>query len=85
MSRKPLTLNTADFIFKDFQASGFWLTRWREANPKAYVDSIHELCEYISAGLFHAPKCSVFTLEDYSEAFKKNATPFNKSKCVFIG
>lgn len=83
MSRQPLTFNTADFIFKDLKACGFWLTRWKQENPEEYVQSIHELCGLIAQKRFTGPKCHVFALDNFVEAFKKNATPFLNSKVLF--
>lgn len=83
MSRQPLTFNTADFIFKDLKARGFWLTRWKQEHPEMYVQSIHELCGLIGQKRFKGPKCQVFALDNYVEAFEKNATPFLNSKVLF--
>ena len=84
MSRQPLMLNTADFIFKDLKACGFWLTRWKQNNPEEYKKSINDLCKFISDGTLKAPKCETFKLENYIEAFTRNATPFLNSKCIFV-
>ncbi len=84
MSRQPLMLNTADFIFKDLKACGFWLTRWKQARPDEYKKTVEKLCGYIADGSLKAPKCETFRLEEYNEAFARNATPFLNSKCVFV-
>jgi len=34
MSRKPVTIPTSLFIFKDIQLRGFWLTRWVEEHSR---------------------------------------------------
>ena len=83
MSRQPLMLNTADFIFKDFKAVGFWLTRWRDKNPLEYKRTIAHLCELIAGNQFKAPRCEAFELDNYVEAFKRNSTPFLNSKILF--
>ncbi len=84
MSRQPLMLNTADFIFRDLKAFGFWLTRWKQANPVEHKKSINELCGLISNGSLKAPRCETFKLQDFNQAFARIATPFINSKCVFV-
>jgi trans-2-enoyl-CoA reductase len=84
MSNQPLTFNTADFIFKNLQAVGFWLTPWRSENEKEFEKSLEYLCDLIAKGQFKAPKCEEFKLDDYKEAFNRAKTPFVSSKILFI-
>ena len=77
-------LNTADFIFKDLKACGFWLTRWKTKNPEEFKKSIQSLCDLIAKGEFQAPRSEIFKLDDYSAAFKRNSTPLLTSKIVFV-
>ena len=82
MSRQPLILNTADFIFKDFKAVGFWLTNWRKNNPEKFIETIQILCRLIGENKFKPPKCEEFNLKDYEQAFKRYQTPFLNSKIL---
>jgi trans-2-enoyl-CoA reductase len=84
MSRQPLTLNTADFIFKNFQAVGFWLTSWRKKNPDAFKETIQILCKLIGEKKFLPPKCEEFNLNDHEKAFKRYQTKFLNSKLLFV-
>ena len=84
MSRQPLTLNTADFIFKKFKAVGFWLTHWRQNNPDEFKKTVDELCDMISKNEIKPPKCEEFKLENYKEAFSRYQTPFLSSKILFV-
>ncbi len=53
MSKKPLIIPTAPFIFKDIELTGFWMTRWKQrcdqdSNLKEeYYDMISTLTEMI--------------------------------------
>jgi trans-2-enoyl-CoA reductase len=83
MSRQPVTLNTADFIFKNFKAVGFWLTHWRKENPVAFKETIQVLCGLIGEKKFLPPKCEEFNLKEYERAFKRYQTKFLDSKILF--
>jgi trans-2-enoyl-CoA reductase len=83
MSSQPLMFNTSDFIFKNLQAVGFWLTTWRHDNEAEFERSVEYLCGLIASGRLRAPKCEEFKLEDYREAFRRAKTPFISSKIVF--
>lgn len=83
MSKQPLTLNTADFIFKDLKCFGFWLTTWKERNPNDYKKVLDNLFELIKKNQFKGPKCEEFTLHDYQKAFERFQTPFLTSKICF--
>lgn len=84
MSKQPLTLNTADFIFKNFKCFGFWLTAWKDQNPEEYKRLIDKLCDLIAKNKFKAPKCEEFRLDQFKVAFKRAQTPFTNSKIVFV-
>jgi mitochondrial enoyl-[acyl-carrier protein] reductase / trans-2-enoyl-CoA reductase len=83
MSRQPVTLNTADFIFKNFKAVGFWLTSWRKENPDTFKETIQALCGLIGEKKFLPPKCEEFNLKEYETAFKRYQTKFLDSKILF--
>ena len=84
MSKQPLSFNTADFIFKNFQSFGFWLTSWRDKHKNEFEKSISFLCDLAAKGQFKPPKCEEFKLENYNEAFKRVQTPLVTSKILFI-
>ena len=83
MSKQPLTLNTADFIFKDFKCFGFWLTAWKERNPDEFKNILNKLISLVDQNVFKAPKCEEFSLNDYLKAFERSQTPFLTSKICF--
>ncbi|CAM6128944.1 unnamed protein product [Calypogeia fissa] len=47
MAKKPITLSTASFIFKDVQLKGFWLHRWLTRHTKQ--DSLAMLTELLES------------------------------------
>ena len=82
MSRQPLTLNTGDFIFRDFKAVGFWLTKWKKENPEKFKETASFLCQLMADNKFLPPKCEEFSLSDYDRAFKRYQTKFLNSKIL---
>lgn len=80
----PVMLNTADFIFKDLKACGFWLTRWKSNNQEEFKNSIHNLCDLIAKGDFQAPRSQTFKLDEYEAAFTRNSTPLITFKAIFV-
>jgi mitochondrial enoyl-[acyl-carrier protein] reductase / trans-2-enoyl-CoA reductase len=82
MSRLPLTLNTADFIFKNLKCVGFWLTRWKLQNADKVPATIAALCDLIEQGTLRPPKCEEFSIGDYQSAFKRAQAPFVNAKVL---
>lgn len=83
MSKQPLTLNTADFIFKDFKCFGFWLTAWKDNNPDEYKKVLDKLIDLVGKNDLKSPKCEEFSLVDFQKAFERLQTPFLTSKICF--
>lgn len=52
MSKQPVALPTAALIFKDIKFSGFWVSRWSDANPDAKKKTVDEVLEMTRMGLF---------------------------------
>jgi len=50
MSRKPVTIPTSLFIFKNIQSRGFWLTKWSEENPEKAKAAYKELFDLVQKG-----------------------------------
>lgn len=85
MSRAPLTLNTADFIFKNFKCVGFWLTHWKLSHNdddfEKMINDVLKLTENINfkAQIFHEYK-----LIDYKEALKNTQSKYLSKKSLFV-
>lgn len=82
MSRQPLTLNTADFIFKDLRLRGFWMTAWRRQNPNAYEGMLEKIIELIASKQFVSPDCEEYKLDDFKRAFTRAQQPFTNKKIL---
>ncbi|KUJ09239.1 NAD(P)-binding protein [Mollisia scopiformis] len=52
MSKQPLQLPTAALIFKDIKFSGFWVSRWSDANPEEKQRTVDEVLEMTKEGKF---------------------------------
>ncbi|PSS28102.1 hypothetical protein M430DRAFT_113527 [Amorphotheca resinae ATCC 22711] len=52
MSKQPLQLPTAALIFKDLKFSGFWVSRWSDANPDEKRRMVYEILEMTRLGMF---------------------------------
>jgi trans-2-enoyl-CoA reductase len=52
MSKQPLQLPTAALIFKDIKFSGFWVSRWSDANPVDKKKTVDEILEMTRLGMF---------------------------------
>lgn len=83
MSRKPITVPTAPFIFKDISLKGFWMSRWSAtASLQEKQDLIASLCEIDRKGYLRL-ETQTFDLEDYENAIKAATTPFKSRKALF--
>jgi trans-2-enoyl-CoA reductase len=45
MSKQPLSLPTGLLIFKDLKFSGFWVSRWSDANPQEKERTVEEILQ----------------------------------------
>jgi len=73
MSKKPVTVPTGSFIFKDHIFRGFWMTRWSEHNSKVNrKQMLLELCQLAKGGMF---KVSVekIPFTDFKKALTQEA------------
>lgn len=72
MSREPVIVPTASFIFKDIQLRGFWMTRWRKenVNTEQYNRMYDELLQFMKDGKLVAPAYKTLPLNSFKEALK---------------
>jgi len=52
MSKQPVMLPTAALIFKDMKFSGFWVSRWSDANKEEKKRTVDEVLEMTRLGMF---------------------------------
>ncbi|KAJ3056457.1 hypothetical protein HK097_006776 [Rhizophlyctis rosea] len=71
MSKEPLTLPTAPFIFQNLTCSGYWMTRWYgENSPEKRVEMLEEIFGLIREGKFKEPWCEKVDFRNGEEAVK---------------
>lgn len=52
MAKKPVELAAGMLIFKDIRFSGFWVSRWGEANQEEKIKTVNEVLDLIREGKF---------------------------------
>lgn len=72
MSREPVIVPTASFIFKDIQLKGFWMTRWRKENASSekYNKMYDDLSQFMKDGKLVAPAYKTLPLDSFQEALQ---------------
>ncbi|XP_026804931.1 enoyl-[acyl-carrier-protein] reductase, mitochondrial [Rhopalosiphum maidis] len=76
MSKQPVIIPTALFIFKDIQLRGFWMTRWRKENAhtEQYEQMYNELLQFMKNGKLIAPAYKTLPLDLFHEALENTIT-----------
>ena len=84
MSKQPVTVPTAEFIFRDLTCRGFWMSRWKEENYKGseFAKMLHKLIDLIRHGQLKPPHCQTFALTDYKVAMEQAQQSFNTKKIL---
>lgn len=84
MARRPLAIPNGLLIFKDIRICGLWVSRWIEAAPKDEIEAAYSrLAGEMKSGELHLPIDSSFRLEDFKEAFARNAESERAGKVMF--
>jgi trans-2-enoyl-CoA reductase len=52
MSKQPVMLPTGGLIFQDLKFSGFWVSRWSDANPEEKKRTVDVILDMTRAGTF---------------------------------
>ena len=52
MSKSPMRVGASMLIFKDIRFSGFWVSRWADANPEEKLQTVEEVLQLIRSGEF---------------------------------
>ncbi|XP_025200013.1 enoyl-[acyl-carrier-protein] reductase, mitochondrial [Melanaphis sacchari] len=76
MSKQPVIVPTATFIFNDIQLRGFWMTRWRKENAhtEQYNQMYDELSQFMKNGKLIAPAHKTLPLDSFKEALDNPVT-----------
>ena len=84
MSRKPVTVPTGVFIFKEVRAVGYWNSQWNKDNKdnpekdKMFSD----ICDLLRQRKLSPPASDLIPLENYAEAVKTSMAGFQGKKKV---
>ena len=84
MSRKPVTVPTGVFIFKEVKAVGYWNSQWNKdnmGNPEK-DKMFNEICDLIKQGKLSQPASDLIPFENYAEAVKTSMSGFQGKKKV---
>lgn len=76
MSREPLSIPTASFIFKDLRFRGFWMTRWSKENATSVdrFEMFSELISMMTNNELHGPVYEMIDFQNYKEALINTLT-----------
>lgn len=85
MSKQPVTVPTAEFIFNDLICRGFWMSRWKEENYKGseFAKMLHELIDFFRRDQIKPPQCVKFSLNDFKTAIDEAQKSLNTKKVLF--
>ncbi|KAL1117686.1 hypothetical protein AAG570_004001 [Ranatra chinensis] len=77
MSREPVIVPTAMFIFKDIEARGFWITRWTNENrdSEERKTMLCELMDLIKENKLVAPTHKLVPISEYTEVLSDTVNP----------
>ncbi|CAD0202602.1 unnamed protein product [Chrysodeixis includens] len=85
MSRKPVTVPTSAFIFKNLSFFGFWMTVWNEkCEPAEKEKMMCELISMICAQKLKAPVHKMVKFDKYEEAIGNTLTSQGFIGCKYI-
>ncbi|CAH0694595.1 unnamed protein product [Spodoptera exigua] len=86
MSKKPVTIPTSAFIFKNVRFRGFWMTDWnkRARNSAARDGMLSEIIQLMLKNKLKAPTHKLIKFENYLEAIENTLTSkgFRKHKYI---
>lgn len=86
LSREPLTLDAATFIFQRIAVRGFWRTRWFELAPRAAtVAALGHLAGLIADGALVLPVEATYDLADFRAALNHSRTRGRTGKILLTG
>ena len=86
MSKEPVSIPTSLFIFKRLTCAGFWLNKWNlNHTPRERMQTISEILEMASNGLFKEPIHNVVSLQSKNDVLVETVKLWAKSgKTIFV-
>ncbi|GMR37026.1 hypothetical protein PMAYCL1PPCAC_07221, partial [Pristionchus mayeri] len=84
MSKQPLSIPTAAFIFNDVSLRGFWMSRWyEEGNTEERNVMYRDLADWFVSGKMKTPPFEKISMDGATAALEKAQTKFDK-KMLFV-
>ncbi len=84
MTGEPVRFPTRNLIFDDVHFVGFWLDKWkRSCDLAAFRNAAEEVLQPLALTEVRHPVDSTFTLDQFSEAIRRNAEP-RFGKVLFV-
>lgn len=88
MSKRPISLSVAPFIFHNLTLRGFWMSSWYDAHGPASPERaamFRQILVWYREGRLQQPKCKLFRLEtEWRAALAEATAPFHQHKCLFV-
>jgi NADPH:quinone reductase-like Zn-dependent oxidoreductase len=74
MSRKPMVVQSGNFIFKKQTVRGFWLLYWYQSAPPDEITAMRDhLAPLVAAGTISTPVTGTYDFEQVTEAITNAA------------
>ncbi|GMT16795.1 hypothetical protein PFISCL1PPCAC_8092, partial [Pristionchus fissidentatus] len=84
MSKQPLSIPTAAFIFNDIRLRGFWMSRWYDEGHAEERDVMYrDLGDWFVSGRMKTPPFEKISIDNATAALEKAQTKFDK-KMLFV-
>jgi NADPH:quinone reductase-like Zn-dependent oxidoreductase len=76
MTSEPIRFPTRNLIFDDIRFVGFWLDKWKRSRDLAALrNAAEEVLQPLAMTEVRHPVDSTFTLDQFSDALRRNAEP----------
>ena len=76
MTSEPIRFPTRNLIFDDVRFVGFWLDKWKRSRDLAALrNAAEEVLQPLAMTEIRHPVDSTFTLDQFSDALRRNAEP----------
>lgn len=85
MSKQPLTISTASFIFNDIRMRGYWMTQWSKDSSMAERNTMFsEITSLFHKQVLKPPANRQVPFDSYKDAIIKSMEPFVSEKQILI-
>lgn len=85
MSKQPLTISTASFIFNDIRMRGYWMTQWKKDSSVAERNAMFaEITSLMHKKVMTPPANQQVPFDNYKDAITKSMEPFVSEKQILV-